>query len=242
MMTRLSTLACALAVTLVVFSLVSPACLSAAETTVNLKGRVDAAGLDVPAGGFTVRASRPQQRTVELGKTATDGSGNFQLAVSEEALALYGVELEATSATNASLVLEAALLRPREAGSPIIINLSSTVESAILNWRIQSQAKNTEANRPYRLFEWALPLSELKARDGLKRAQTVLAKWALAAAAPASQTTAAVLQSAVGDFRLLRKRLSDLRVPQNAIAQLEEMAHKDAEIAYVLMMPYFLDL
>jgi hypothetical protein len=241
-MIPLRTLACLFAVSVGAFSLAPHPSLLAAEKTVTLKGRVDVAGLDVPAGPFTVRAVRPQTRTVELGKTTTGNNGEFQLTVDEEAVSLYGVVLEATGANNSALVLETALLHSREATSPAVINLSSTVETAILNWRIQSHAKDPDSNRPFRLLEWLRPLSEPKARDGLKRAQTLLAKWALAAAGPASQTTAGVLQAAVGDLRLLRKRLSDRHVPPDAIAQVEEMARKDTEVAYILMMPYFLDL
>jgi hypothetical protein len=243
-MSPIRTLACIYALAAPFFTLTDRTSVVAAEkaATITLRGRVDVAGLDVAAGPFTVRAVRPQTRTVELGKTTTGNNGEFQLTVDQDAVGLYGVTLEAASANNPALVLEAALLRSQDAASPLVINLSSTVETAILNWRIQSHAKDPAFNRPYRLFEWLRPLSDPKARDELKRAQALLAKWALAAAAPASRTTATVLQAAVGDLRLLRKQLSDLRVSPDAIAQVEEMARKDAEVAYILMMPYFLDL
>ena len=86
------------------------------------------------------------------------------------------------------------------------------------------------------------PLLTPKTKTGLKRAETVLAKWAQGAAATAQRTTAAVLQAAVGDFKQIGKRLGALGVAPQAVAQIEELARKDAEVAYILMMPYFLEL
>ena len=99
-----------------------------------------------------------------------------------------------------------------------------------------------ESLRPFVLFDWLRPVSDAKTRDGLKRAETLLAKWAVAAAGPASQTTSAVLLAALGDVRQMEKRLTALRVAPNAIKQLQETAKKDPEVAYILMMPYFLEL
>jgi hypothetical protein len=212
-----------------------------AEKTLTLRGRVDVAGLEVPSGGFTVRALQPQKRSNELGKTDSDGSGNFQLTVDEEALALYGVVLEAASAGKRSVVLEAVLLRTRDAGQPIAISLSSMLETAILSWKIQANDNDFDAIRPGTLANWLKPISEPKTRDRLKRAYTVVAKWAVAAAT-GSQTTASVLRAAVGDIRFMAKRLGDLGVSAGAVAELTELARKDPEVAYVLMMPYFLDL
>lgn len=222
--------------------LADPACLSAAEKTITLRGRVDVAGLEVPAGGFTVRALQPQKRSNELGKTDSDGSGNFQLTVDDEAVGLYGVVLEATSANNRSLVLEAAVLFIREAKSAIVVDLSTTAEAAVVHWKIQRHPNDLEPVRPFLLAEWLSPLRAPKTKAGLKRAETALGKWAQAAAGPAQRTTAAVLQAAVGDFKQIGKRLSALGVAPAAIAQVEEMARKDAEVAYILMMPYFLEL
>jgi hypothetical protein len=221
--------------------LAAPPYPSAAEKTVTLRGRVDVAGLDIPPGPFTVKALQPQQRAVELGKTTTNNSGDFELAVDEEALALYGVVLEAASAGKRSVVLEAVLLRSRDAGQPIAIGPSSTLETAILSWKIQANDNDFDATRPGALSNWLRPISEPKTRDRLKRAYTAVAKWA-AAAATGSQTTATVLRAAVGDIRFLAKRLGDLGVSAGAVAELTELARKDPEVAYVLMMPYFLDL
>ncbi|OGQ81010.1 MAG: hypothetical protein A3F90_11795 [Deltaproteobacteria bacterium RIFCSPLOWO2_12_FULL_60_19] len=219
-----------------------PACLSAAEKTITLRGRVDVAGLEVPAGGFTVRALQPQKRSNELGKTDSDGSGNFQLTVDEEAVGVYGVVVEATSANNRSLVLEAPVLLIREAKSPIVVDLSTTAKAAFVHWKVQRHPKDIEPVRPFLLAEWLNPILTLKAKSGLKRAETQLAKWAQSAAAPAQRSTAAVLQAAVGDFKQIGKRLSALGIAAAAIAQIEEMARKDANVAYILMMPYFLEL
>jgi hypothetical protein len=240
-MTRLRTFAYALAVSLAAFSFVSPSSLPAAETTVTLAGRVDLAGLDVAPGQFTVRALQPQKRSVELGKAATNAAGDFQLSVDGEALALYGVILEASSGANRALVLESAILRARDAASPVTINFSSTVESAVLNWKIAAHGADLDAIRPGLLATWLRPLTDQKTRNGLKRAENMLAKWALAAT-PQSKTHSAVLRAAVGDIRLMTKRLTDLGVAAAAISELEQTARKDAEVAYILMMPYFLDL
>jgi hypothetical protein len=143
-MSPIRTLACICAIAAPFFTFTNRPSAFAAEkaaSTVTLKGRVDLAGLDVPAGSFTVRAVRPQTRTVELGKTTTGNNGEFQLTVDEEAVSLYGVVLEATGANNSALVLETTLLRSLEATSPAVINLSSTVETAILNWKFKAMRK-----------------------------------------------------------------------------------------------------
>lgn len=215
--------------------------LNAAEKSITLRGRVDLAGLEVPPGPFTVRALRPQKRDIEVGKTTTDGNGAFQLAVDNEALALYGVVLEAGSTTNRAVSLEAAVLRPGEAASPIAVNVTSTVEAAIVNWKVLLHGSDFDSIRPSLLSNWIGPIAASKTREGLKRAQALLVKWAVGAA-PQSKTAAIVLRSAVGDIRLMTKRLSDLGIAPAAIAELEATARKDAEVAYVLMMPYFLDL
>jgi hypothetical protein len=220
--------------------LASVPCLSAAEKTITIAGRVDVSGLDAAAGAFTVRALQPQKRSVELGKAATNSAGDFQLSVDGEALALYGVILEASSGANRALVLESAILRARDAASPVVVDSSSTVEAAVLDWKIRAHGADLDAIRPGQLTSWLRPLTEPKTRSGLKRAQTALAKWAIAATPPS--TLSAVLRAAVGDIRLIAKRLKDLGVAPAAIAEIEQTARKDAEVAYLLMMPYFLDL
>jgi hypothetical protein len=233
----------AIASTVLAFTIDSSVIAAApAENTVTLKGRVDVAGLDVPAGSFTVRALRPQKPIIEIAKTSTGNNGDFQLAVPEDAIALYGVTLEATASNNSALVLETAILRMREATSPIVINVSSTIETALLNWRVQTHGNDLESLRPFVLFDWLRPVSDPKTRDGLKRAEILLAKWAVSAAGSASQTSAAVLLAALGDVRQMEKRLTALRVAPNAINQLQETAKKDPEVAYILLMPYFLEL
>jgi hypothetical protein len=240
-MIPLRTLAYLFAVSVGAFSL-APLPLPAAENTVTLKGRVDLAGLDIPAGSFTVRALRPQKPSIEIAKTSTGNNGDFQLAVPEETIALYGVVLEAAATNNPAVALEANVLRMREATSPIVINLSSTIETALLNWRVQTHGNDLESLRPFVLFEWLKPVSDPKTRDGLKRAETLIVKWAVTAAGPASSNTAAVLPAAMGDVRQMEKRLTALRVAPDAIKQLQETAKKDPEVAYILMMPYFLEL
>jgi hypothetical protein len=240
-MTRHKAFACLFTFWLGIFLFAFHPCAPAAENSLTLKGRVDPAGLDVPAGPFVVRALRAQNRSIELGKANTDGGGNFQLTVAAEAVAVYGVVLEARSVSAPTVVLEAAVLRAREAGAPIAIDSSSTIETAMLNWRVQARGKDLEALRPLVLFGWLRPITDAKTRDGLKRAGTLLAKWAVAAA-PASQSSAAVLAAALGDVRQMDKRLAALGVAPAAIAQLQATAKKDAEVAYVLTMPYFLEL
>src|SRR5580765_2275553 len=103
---------------IVIFIIASYGCAMntfAAERTVTITGRVDVSGLDKASGSFTVRALQPQKRNVELARSTTDGAGNFQLSIDGEALALYGVVLEASSTGNRALVLEAAVLRARDA-------------------------------------------------------------------------------------------------------------------------------
>jgi hypothetical protein len=189
-----------------------------------------------------VRALRAQNRSIELGKAATDGGGSFQLTVAAETVAVYGLVLEARSASTPALVLETVVLRAREATAPIVINLSSTIETALLNWRVQTRGKDLASLRPFVLFDWLRPVSESKTRDGLRHAGTVLVKWAVAAAGPASQTSAGVLLAALGDTREMEPRLAALRVAPAAISQLQALAKKDPEVAYILMMPYFLEL
>jgi hypothetical protein len=217
-------------------------CSPAAENSVTLKGRVDPAGLEVSPGQFVVRALRAQNRSIELGKAATDGGGSFQLTVAAETVAVYGLVLEARSASTPALVLETVVLRAREATAPIVINLSSTIETALLNWRVQTRGKDLASLRPFVLFDWLRPVSESKTRDGLRRAGAVLVKWAVAAAGPASQTSAGALLAALGDTREMEPRLAALRVAPAAIGQLQALAKKDPEVAYILMMPYFLEL
>lgn len=213
--------------------------LFAAEKTITLRGRVDVVGLEVPAGGFTVRASQPQKRSNELGKTDSDGSGNFQLTVNDEAVGLYGAILEAASVSDPSLVLEAVVLRIADANAAIPINISTTVEAAVLGWKLRRHGEDLEPLRPFLLFEWVRPLSDPKTREGLKRAATALVKWSRSAA---PRTTAAALQEAVGDLRGMKHRLAKLGLAKPAVAEIEKLARSDPEAAYLLMMPYFLDL
>lgn len=214
---------------------------NAAERQATIAGRVDATGLGIAGGSFSVRALRPQKRDVEVARAATDGSGNFQLAVNEEALSLYGVLLEATSSENPAVVLEAVVLRPRDAAASITINAASTVESSILRWKVAAHGADLNSIRPVLLATWLRPLIDPKTRSALGRAEAALAKWALGAA-PRSKTVSVVLAAAVGDIRLMNKRLADAGVAAAAIAELEQTARSDTEIAYLLMMPFFLDL
>ncbi len=240
-MTRHKAFPCLFALYLGIFFFAFHPRAPAAENSVTLKGRVDPAGLDVAAGPFAVRALRAQNRAVELGKATTDGGGNFQLTVAAEAVAVYGVVLEARNASAPSLVLQAAALRAREAGAPIAIDLSSTIETAMLDWRVQVRGKDLESLRPLVLFDWLRPIAQPKTRAGLKRAGALVVRWAVAAAPPA-RGSAAVLAAALGDVRQMDKRLAALGVAPAAIAELQATAKKDAEVAYVLMMPYFLEL
>lgn len=240
-MTRPRIFIYALAASVAASFLAFPLLLPAAESALTLRGRVDVSGLDLGPGLFTVKALQPQKRS-ELGKAATNSSGDFELTVDEGTLALYGVLLEATSASGAAVVLQAAVLRSAEAESSITINASSTMEAAILGWRVKSHGADLESLRPLVLFDWLRPVSDAKTRERLKRAGTWLVKWAVAAAGPASQSSAALLAEALGDVRQIGKRLTALKVAPAAVNQLEEAAKKDTEVAYLLMMPYFLEL
>jgi hypothetical protein len=213
----------------------------AAERSANIAGRVDASALGVAGGRFTLRAVRPQKRDVEVGRASTDGSGNFQVAVNEEALLLYGVLLEATSTDNPTVVVEAVVLRPRDAAAAITIDAASTIEAAILRWKVAAHGADLNAIRPALLASWLRPITDSKTRTALGRAEAALAKWAVGAA-PRAKSAAAVLAAAVGDIRLMNKRLTDAGVSAAAIAQLEQTARSDAEVAYLLMMPFFLNL
>lgn len=241
-MTRPRIFIYALAASVAASFLALPLSLPAAESALTLRGRVDVSGLDLGPGPFTVKALQPQKRSAELGKAATNSSGDFELTVDDGTLALYGVLLEATSASNAAVVLQAAVLRSAEAESSITINASSTMEAAILGWRVKSHGADLDALRPLVLFDWLRPVSETKTKERLKRAGTWLVKWAVAAAGPASQSSAALLAEALGDVRQIGKRLTQLRVAPAGVKQLEETAKKDAEVAYLLLMPYFLEL
>ena len=214
---------------------------NAAERSATIAGRVDASALGVAGGRFTIRALRPQKRDAEIARASTDGSGNFQIAVNEEALSLYGVILEATSSDNSTVVLETVVLRPRDASSSITIDAASTVEASILRWKVAAHGADLNAIRPLTLTTWLRPLVDPKTRSSLARAEAALAKWALGAA-PRSKTVAAVLAAAVGDIRLMNKRLAGAGIAPAAIAELEQTARSDAEIAYLLMMPFFLNL
>jgi hypothetical protein len=46
----------------------------------------------------------------------------------------------------------------------------------------------------------------------------------------------------MGDLRQMRKRLAALGVPTKKIDEMEKMVRADAELAYILMMPYLLEL
>ena len=69
------------------------------EKIIELAGRIDATELGIPPGRFTVRALRPQKRSGELARATGDADGRFRVRVAEEAVGVYGVLLEATSAT-----------------------------------------------------------------------------------------------------------------------------------------------
>ncbi len=222
--------------------LATPSLLPAAEKTITLKGRVDTSGLKVSGGKYTVRAVKPQDRSVELGKTDTDGSGRFRLTMDDEDFGVYGVVLQATSTKDPALVLEAAVLRHREAKKSIPITPATTVEAAILHWKVRRHGKDFHRIRPFFLYEWMQPLLETKVRKDLKRAQVALVKWAHGAAASGSPTSAAIVRASVGDTRQLDKRLTDLKVPSKAVEQVKQMMRTDAEVAYLLMMPYVLEL
>ncbi len=222
--------------------LAAPSPITAVEKTITLKGRVDTSGLKVSGGKYTVRALKPQDRPVELGKTDTDGTGRFRLTMDDEDFGLYCVVLQATSTKDPALVLEAAVLRHREAKKSIPITPATTVEAAILHWKVRRHGKDFHRSRPFFLYEWLQPLLEPKVRKDLKRAQVALVKWAHGAAASGSPTSAAIVRASVGDTRQLDKRLTDLKVPSKAVEQVRQMMRTDAEVAYLLMMPYMLEL
>ncbi|MBI4573753.1 MAG: hypothetical protein HY713_10790 [candidate division NC10 bacterium] len=213
----------------------------AGEQTITLAGQVDVAALGASPGGFAVRALRAQKRSVELAKAVTDAAGRFRLSIEEEAVGVYGVVLEATSVTEPALVLEAAVLTLEETKAPVAVDPASTVAAAILDWKVQRHEENLDHTRPFLLLEWIRPLLGPKARNDLRRAEIALVQWARAAA-PASGSLAAVLKAGVGDVRNLGARLAPLNVAPQAIARLEEMARKDPEVAYLLMLPYLLEL
>lgn len=227
-------------VVLLLFTLTSP--VRADEKAITLKGRVDASELGISPGKFEVRALRPQDRSVELGKTSSDNQGRFSLKVEEEALALYGAVIEAKSADNPSLVLEAPVLRLREAKEPIDVSPATTVEAAILAWKVQREFAELELTRPNLLYVWLRPMVLPKTRKDLKRAELALAKWAHGAVSGDGLTTASVLKASVGDLRFIRRRLEGLKVSAKAIEQVEKMLRTENEVAYVLMMPYLLEL
>ncbi len=229
---------------LVIFSLLwmDRSLLSAAQQTVTLRGRVDVAGLDVTPGPFTIRALKAQKTPLELGKTTTDSSGQFQLTVDDQAVNVFGVVVQAVSANNSALVLEAPVLRMKDVSAPIVIDIASTLQSALVRWKIQGFADDRAWPRGIQLFQWLRPASQFTATEGSKRAQIALIKWALSASAAASQNTTSVLQSAVGDIRRLGDRLAKLRISPKAIEAVQELGRKEPEVAYILMMPYFLEL
>ena len=216
--------------------------LAAEKKTITLKGQVDVSGLKASPGRFTIRALRPQNRKIKLGKTETDGKGSFSLKVEGLAVAVYGVVLQATSKKDPALVLEAAVLRIREAQAPITISLATTVDAAMIHWKVLWHGKNFKLLRPAGLYEWLRPVRRPKAGEGLKRAKVALVKWAHGAAAFGSPTSAAIVQASVGDIRQLRKRLAALKAPPKAIEQVEQMVRTDPEVAYLLMMPYLLEM
>jgi hypothetical protein len=155
---------------------------------------------------------------------------------------VYGVVLEATSDKQPSLVLEAVALRIREAKEPIAVTPATTVETAILAWKIRQDGQELDLVRPNFLYVWLRPLLLPKTRKGLKRAELALTKWARSAAKGDSLTTASILKASVGDLRSLRERLKALNVPPKAIDEIEQMTRSDTEVAYILMVPYLLEL
>lgn len=241
-MTRLRKTLGLLAASLGILLLAQSSPLFAAEKTITLKGRVDVSGLNAPRGRFKVRALRPQNRTIELGQADTDGGGRFSLTVEEEDMGVYGVVLQATSEKDPSLVLEAAVLRIREAKEPIPITPVTTVEAAMIHWKVRRHGEDFDPIRPVYLFDWLRPLLRPKAQKGLKRAEVALVKWAHSAAPSGSPTSAAIVQASVGDTRRLKERLTALKVPPKAIDELEKMSRTDPEVAYILMMSYLLEL
>jgi hypothetical protein len=228
----------------VIFSLlwVDRPFVSAAQQSVTLRGRVDVAGLDVAPGQFTIRALRAQKTPLELGKATADTNGQFQLTLDDEAVGVFGVVVQAISANNSTLVLEAPVLRLRDVSAPMVVNIATTIQSALLRWKIQGFADDRAWPRGIQLFQWLRPAYQFTATEGSKRAQIALIKWALSASAETSQNTASVLQSAVGDVRRLSDRLAKLRISPKAVEAIQELARKEPEAAYILMMPYFLEL
>ncbi len=210
------------------------------EARLSLTGQVDAG--EIGAGGpFTLRALRPQKRTVQLGTASSDAAGRFTMPVDLEAVAVYGVVLEASSAGDPALVLEAVLLSVRDARAPVSVGPGSTVAAAMIEWKVRRHEPDFERVRPFLLLEWLRPLVAPKARTDLKRAELLLVRWARAAAPPGG-SVASVLKGSVGDPRRLRARLGSLNVGAAAIDDLERLARRDAEVAYLLMLPYLLEL
>jgi hypothetical protein len=222
--------------------LATPSSITATEKTITLKGRVDVSGLNASPGRFTVRALMPQKRSIELGRTTTDRQGRFRLRVRSEPVGIFGVVLEATSEKDPTLGLEANVLRLKEAKKPIPINAATTVEAAILYWKIRRHLRDFDLIRPYLLYQWIRPALLPKTRKGLERAEVALVKWAQGAGAEGFWPAAIVMRACVGDLRQMRKRLTALKVPSKDIEKVEEMVRTDAEVAYILMMPYLLEL
>lgn len=233
---------CLLAVTLGLLSLAHTPDLHADEKTITLKGQVDASDLKAAAGPFKVSALKPQDPKHEMGHATSDSNGRFQITLEEEDVAVYGVLFRATSAKSPSVVLEAVVLRLKEAREPIPITAATTVESALLAWRVGKQPKEFRLIRPNYLYIWLQPMLLPKTRKDLHRAETALAQWAQEAAASDGLTTAGVLQAGVGDLRFIRERLAAAKVPEASISQVEKMMKDDPEVAYLLMMPYVLEL
>lgn len=228
----------------VIFSLlwIDRSFVSAAQQSVTLRGRVDVGGLDVTPGPFTIRALKAQKTLLELGKTTTNSNGQFELTVEDQAVNVFGVVVQAVSANNSALVLEAPVLRMKDVSGPMVIDIATTIQSALVRWKIQGFADDRAWPRGIQLSQWLRPASQFTATEGSKRAQVALIKWALSASAGASQNTASLLQSAVGDIRRLSDRLAKLRISPKAIEAVQELGRKEPEVAYILMMPYFLEL
>jgi hypothetical protein len=230
----------ALLIALFLFNL--PSFSQADEKTITLKGRVDASGLKVATGPFRVSAIKPQDPKHEMGQATSDSSGRFQVTLEEEDVAVYGVLLRATSTKAPSVVLEAVVLRLKEAREPIPVTATSTVESALLAWKVRKHPNEFRLIRPNWLYIWLEPMLLSKTRKGLHRAELALAQWAQGAAGSNGLTTAGVLQAGVGDLRFIRERLAAAKVPEASIAQVEKMMKDDPNVAYLLMMPYVLEL
>lgn len=216
--------------------------LQAAEKTITLKGKVDPSGLNGASGPFKVLALKPQDPKHEMGQATTGSGGRFQIKLEEEDVAVYGVLLRATSTKAPSVVLEAAVLRLKEAGEPIPVTATTTVESALLAWKVRKESYEFRSLRPSMLYVWLQPMIRPKARKDLRRAETALAQWAQGAAASDGLTTADVLRQGVGDLRFMRQRLEEAKVAEESIKKVEKMVGGDDEVAYLLMMPYLLEL